>query len=219
LIADNHATKLAYRMARALLRPRDELQLVTVVANEEGELFGKRLLEQYEQEPCENVVTPVVSHHLLVPEPASPAWLSVHHCAEQLPASSSDHMDAPVDKAPAAVAAATSGIPACIKHSLLQVRSCAFLQVLVKGDLRLDEAISQHMAAASADLLVMGSHNLCAAGGQTAWAALAALAAAGASSSGLQYRHTVVAAVKAVSAAVNLCTPYQIAVTLNSSSR
>jgi nucleotide-binding universal stress UspA family protein len=39
-----------------------------------------------------------------------------------------------------------------------------FLQVLVKGDLRMDEAIAQHMSAASADLLVMGSHNLCAAG-------------------------------------------------------
>ncbi|WIA17780.1 hypothetical protein OEZ85_009293 [Tetradesmus obliquus] len=82
-------------MARALLRPRDELQLVTVVASEEAVAYGKRLLEQYEQEPCDNVVTPVV---------------------------------------------------------------------LVKGDLRLDEAIAQHVSSASADLLVMGSHNLCAAG-------------------------------------------------------
>lgn len=64
LIADNHATKLAYRMARALLRPRDELQLVTVVASEEAVAYGKRLLEQYEQEPCDNVVTPVVSRHV-----------------------------------------------------------------------------------------------------------------------------------------------------------
>jgi hypothetical protein len=61
LIADNHATKLAYRMARALLRPRDELQLVTVVANDDAVAYGKRMLEQYEQEPCDNVVTPVVS--------------------------------------------------------------------------------------------------------------------------------------------------------------
>jgi hypothetical protein len=48
-------------MARALLRPRDELQLVTVVANDDAVAYGKRLLEQYEQEPCDNVVTPVVS--------------------------------------------------------------------------------------------------------------------------------------------------------------
>lgn len=64
------------------------------------------------------------------------------------------------------------------------------LQVLVKGDLRLDEAIAQHVSSASADLLVMGSHNLCAAGAQaaSAHAATAAAASAGNSNRGLQCR-------------------------------
>lgn len=61
LIADNHATKLAYRMARALLSSKDELQVVTVVASEESIQYGTDLLAPYIQEPCENTVTPVVS--------------------------------------------------------------------------------------------------------------------------------------------------------------
>jgi hypothetical protein len=58
-----------------------------------------------------------------------------------------------------------------VQHEAAQNSLCMFLQVLVKGDLRMDEAIAQHMTAASADLLVMGSHNLCAAGKHTAEAA------------------------------------------------
>jgi hypothetical protein len=58
-----------------------------------------------------------------------------------------------------------------VLHDAAQCSLCMFLQVLVKGDLRMDEAIAQHMTAASADLLVMGSHNLCAAGGHAGAAA------------------------------------------------
>lgn len=61
LVADNHASKLAVKMAKALLRPRDELQLVTVVANEENVTYGNNLLAPYVQEQCNNVVTPLVS--------------------------------------------------------------------------------------------------------------------------------------------------------------
>lgn len=60
LIADNHASKLAFKMAKALLRPRDELQLVTVVTNEEGVAYGNSTLAPYLQEQCSNTVTPVV---------------------------------------------------------------------------------------------------------------------------------------------------------------
>lgn len=43
----------------------------------------------------------------------------------------------------------------CCRHAV---------QVLVKGDARLDEVISQYIQDSSADLMVLGSHNLCAAG-------------------------------------------------------
>lgn len=61
LISDNHASKLAVKMAKALLRPRDELQLVTVVTNEDSISYGNNLLAPYLQEKCNNNVTPVVS--------------------------------------------------------------------------------------------------------------------------------------------------------------
>lgn len=38
------------------------------------------------------------------------------------------------------------------------------LQVLVKGDEGMIEVISQYVFSSAADLLVLGSHNLCAAG-------------------------------------------------------
>ena len=62
LIADNHASKLAVKMAKALLRPRDELQLVTVVMSEDSISYGNDLLAPYLQEKCSNSVTPVVSN-------------------------------------------------------------------------------------------------------------------------------------------------------------
>ncbi|KAF8055402.1 hypothetical protein HT031_006770 [Scenedesmus sp. PABB004] len=95
LVANNHATRLAVRMARALLRPRDELQLVTVAMTPEGVVGGEALLAPHAAEPCANTVTPVV---------------------------------------------------------------------LVKGDARLADVVRQHAAAVMADLVVVGSHNLCAAG-------------------------------------------------------
>lgn len=47
-------------MAKALLRPKDELQLVTVVMNEEAVVYGNNVLAPYLQEQCSNTVTPVV---------------------------------------------------------------------------------------------------------------------------------------------------------------
>eukprot|EP00878_Enallax_costatus_P012355 GHUV01012905.1.p1 GENE.GHUV01012905.1~~GHUV01012905.1.p1 ORF type:complete len:221 (+),score=73.77 GHUV01012905.1:1993-2655(+) len=82
-------------MAKALLRPRDELQLVTVVMSEDSISYGNDLLAPYLQEKCSNNVTPVV---------------------------------------------------------------------LVKSDEGMIEVISEYVAASGADLLVLGSHNLCAAG-------------------------------------------------------
>lgn len=108
LVADNHVSKMAVRMARALLRPRDELQLVTVVLTEQSVGYGQSLLAPHldpPEAPCGNTITPVV---------------------------------------------------------------------LVKGDERLADIINAYAAAASADLLVMGTQNLCCAG---AWAAAAAAAA------------------------------------------
>lgn len=64
LIADNHASKLAFKLSRALLQPRDELQLVTVVVGEESLNYGSDLLAPYltEQQQQQNgpTLTPVV---------------------------------------------------------------------------------------------------------------------------------------------------------------
>jgi nucleotide-binding universal stress UspA family protein len=50
LIADNHASKMAVRMAKALLRPHDELQLLTVVLSADSLHYGSSLLEPYLQQ-------------------------------------------------------------------------------------------------------------------------------------------------------------------------
>jgi hypothetical protein len=60
LIADNHASKLAFKMAKCLLRPRDELQLLTIVLDENSTLYGNNLLVPYTLDPCFNTVKPVV---------------------------------------------------------------------------------------------------------------------------------------------------------------
>lgn len=63
LIADNHASKLAYKLAKALLQPRDELQLVTVVLGEESVKYGSDLLAPYlpaAQQQNGPTITPVV---------------------------------------------------------------------------------------------------------------------------------------------------------------
>lgn len=51
LAVDNHASKLAHRMALALLRPQDELQVVTVVSSEESRGFGAALLQPFLAQP------------------------------------------------------------------------------------------------------------------------------------------------------------------------
>lgn len=50
LVAENHATRLAVRMAHAVARPRDEVHLLTVVAADESVPYGKRLLSPYNQQ-------------------------------------------------------------------------------------------------------------------------------------------------------------------------
>jgi hypothetical protein len=47
LISDNQASKLAFKLGKALLQPRDELQLVTVVLGEESVPYGSGLLAPY----------------------------------------------------------------------------------------------------------------------------------------------------------------------------
>jgi hypothetical protein len=47
LVTDNHASKLALRMAKALLRPRDELRVTTVVMSPESLSYGRKLTEEF----------------------------------------------------------------------------------------------------------------------------------------------------------------------------
>lgn len=47
LVSDNQASKLAFKLGKALLQPRDELQLVTVVLGEESVPYGSGLLAPY----------------------------------------------------------------------------------------------------------------------------------------------------------------------------
>lgn len=66
LVADNQASKLAFKLGKALLQPQDELQLVTVVAGEDSVPYGSSLLapylpsEQQQQQPGPTI-SPVVS--------------------------------------------------------------------------------------------------------------------------------------------------------------
>lgn len=63
-VSDNHASKLAYKMAKAVLRPNDTLLLLTVVMTEDSLDYGHQLLEQYAEQaplnPIERVVRPAV---------------------------------------------------------------------------------------------------------------------------------------------------------------
>ncbi len=61
LVADNRASKLAFRMARALLLPKDELHLVTVVMSEEGKDYGSTLLSSFADGAQGPNIKPVVS--------------------------------------------------------------------------------------------------------------------------------------------------------------
>lgn len=70
LIADNQASKLAFKLAKALLQPRDELLLVTVVLGEDSVKYGSDLLAPYvpaeqqtqtQQQTVGPTITPVVS--------------------------------------------------------------------------------------------------------------------------------------------------------------
>jgi hypothetical protein len=69
LITDNHASKLAFKLAKALLQPRDELQMVTVVMGEESVKYGSDLLAQYmpaQQQQQGPNITPVVGSAVVV---------------------------------------------------------------------------------------------------------------------------------------------------------
>lgn len=66
LITDNQASKLAFKLAKGILHPQDELQLVTVVMGEESLEYGSRLLAPLlpsEQQQQQNgpTISPVVS--------------------------------------------------------------------------------------------------------------------------------------------------------------
>eukprot|EP00775_Hariotina_reticulata_P008512 gene8512-8694_t len=82
-------------MAKSLLHPRDELQLLTVVLDDNSIMYGNDLLVPYAPDPCFNTVKPVV---------------------------------------------------------------------LIKGDDRMGHVIKQYVATSGADLLIVGSHNLCSTG-------------------------------------------------------
>jgi hypothetical protein len=76
LVSDNHATKLAVKMACSLLRPRDELQLLTVVMSDSARAYGEKLLSQYTFDGDEsNFCTPIVRGLL------QPAARSLQHAA------------------------------------------------------------------------------------------------------------------------------------------
>ena len=82
LVSDNHATKLAVKMACSLLRPRDELQLLTVVMSDSARAYGEKLLSQYTFDGDEsNFCTPIVRGLL------QPAARSLQHaaCSMQAP--------------------------------------------------------------------------------------------------------------------------------------
>eukprot|EP00877_Chromochloris_zofingiensis_P008490 jgi/Chrzof1/3895/Cz13g12140.t1 len=59
-VSDNHASKLAYKMAKAVLRPNDTLLLLTVVMTEDSLDYGHQLLEQYAEQAPLNPIERVV---------------------------------------------------------------------------------------------------------------------------------------------------------------
>ena len=61
LVADNHASKLALKMAKALLRPSDELHVLTVVMSESSIAYGKKLTEGFLEGDSTGQLRPVVS--------------------------------------------------------------------------------------------------------------------------------------------------------------
>jgi nucleotide-binding universal stress UspA family protein len=139
LIADNHASKLAMKMARALCRPRDELVLVTVVLSEDSLHYGNDLLAPF----------------LQAEQPQQ------QQQQQQQPPSSTSTASGPAFVTPVVSCARSS-------HSLLQAAlkpapraHPPLLQVLVKGDGRLGDVIDAYATSAGADLLVVGSQNLC----------------------------------------------------------
>lgn len=131
LISDNQASKLAFKLGKALLQPRDELQLVTVVLGEESVPYGSGLLAPYL--PSAQQQQQQQQH--------GPAINPVVRCADQ--------QHAKQQQGP------TPGQAAVDSSSVLQA------QVLLKGENRLADVISQYCKDAGADLLVTGSQNLC----------------------------------------------------------
>jgi hypothetical protein len=63
LVTDNHASKLALRMAKALLRPRDELRVTTVVMSPESLPYGRKLTEEFCSSDTSGQLVPDVRHH------------------------------------------------------------------------------------------------------------------------------------------------------------
>lgn len=86
LIADNQASKLAFKLAKALLQPRDELLLVTVVLGEDSVKYGSDLLAPYvpaeqqtqtQQQTVGPTITPVVSSWCMHADSETVCWLFV----------------------------------------------------------------------------------------------------------------------------------------------
>lgn len=164
LVADNHATKMSVRIASALLRPRDELLLLTVVMSEEGRAFGQQLLSKFappedRANPCTTSVSEWSAGCLL--------HAASEGCGECVCPPSSPCL--PPFSAPPETPCHHSPIPYTRArnphhaHPLYAHNLCIGDQVLVKPErMRMADAIHERVASLGAALLVCGSHNLCA---------------------------------------------------------